>query len=83
MKRNQRRLCGVADGRIRARDPHQKQGADEVIWFTLADGNSIAVAPAHVRYVLPTDDGGTIICFAHGERFIVTQTPTEVVAKLG
>jgi hypothetical protein len=53
-----------------------------VIWFTLADGNSIAVAPAHVRYLLPTDDGGTIICFSSGERFVVSQTPTEVVAKL-
>lgn len=53
-----------------------------MIWFTLADGNSIAVAPAHVRYLLPTDDGGTIICFGAGERFTVSQTPTEVVAKL-
>ena len=54
-----------------------------LIWFTLADGNSIAVAPQHVRYLLPTDDGGTIICFSSGERFTVSQTPTEVVARLG
>jgi hypothetical protein len=54
-----------------------------VIWFTLADGNSIAVAPAHVRYLLPTDDGRTVICFSKDERFIVAQTPTEVAAKLG
>jgi hypothetical protein len=54
-----------------------------VIWFTLANGNSIAVAPAHVRYILPTDDGGTVICFSRDDRFTVSQTPTEVAAKLG
>jgi hypothetical protein len=53
-----------------------------MIWLTLADGNSIAVAPAHVRYLLPTDDGKTIVCLGPGERFTVAQTPTEVVAKL-
>jgi hypothetical protein len=61
----------------------QQQGSRCVIWFTLADGNSIAVAPAHVRYILPTDDGGTVICFSRDERFTVSQTPTEVAAKLG
>ncbi len=54
-----------------------------MIWLTLADGNSIAVAQAHVRYLLPTDDGKTIISLGAGERFTVSQTPTEVVAKLG
>ena len=31
-----------------------------LIWFTLADGDSIAVAPEHVRYIRPTEDGGTM-----------------------
>jgi hypothetical protein len=53
-----------------------------MIWFTLTDGDSIAVAPEHVRYIRPTDDGGTILYFSRDERFTVTQTPTEVAAKL-
>lgn len=53
-----------------------------MIWFTLTDGDSIAVAPEHVRYIRPTDDGGTTIYFSRDERFTVTQTPTEVAAKL-
>ena len=53
-----------------------------MIWFTLEDGDSIAVAPEHVRYIRPTDEGGTTIFFARDDRFTVTQTPTEVAAKL-
>ena len=53
-----------------------------MIWFTLEDGESIAVAPEHVRYIRPTDEGGTIIYFSRDDRFTVTQTPTEVAAKL-
>jgi len=53
-----------------------------LIWFTLTDGDSIAVAPEHVRYIRPTDDGGTTLYFSRDERFTVTQTPTEVAAKL-
>ena len=53
-----------------------------MIWFTLEDGDSIAVAPEHVRYIRPTEDGGTVIHFSRDERFTVTQTPTEVAAKL-
>ena len=53
-----------------------------MIWFTLEDGESIAVAPEHVRYIRPTDEGGTVIYFSRDDRFTVTQTPTEVAAKL-
>jgi hypothetical protein len=53
-----------------------------MIWFTLEDGDSIAVAPEHVRYIRPTEDGGTIIFFSREERFTVALTPTEVAAKL-
>ena len=53
-----------------------------MIWFTLTDGDSIAVAPEHVRYIRPTADGGTTLYFSRDERFTVTQTPTEVAAKL-
>lgn len=53
-----------------------------MIWFTLADGESIAVAPEHVRYIRPTENGGTTIFFSRDERFTVTQTPTEVAARL-
>jgi hypothetical protein len=53
-----------------------------MIWFTLEDGESIAVAPEHVRYIRPTDEGGTVIFFSRDDRFTVTQTPTEVAAKL-
>ena len=53
-----------------------------MIWFTLEDGDSIAVAPRHVRYIRPTDEGGTVIYFARDDRFTVTQTPTEVIDKL-
>ena len=53
-----------------------------MIWFTLADGDSIAVAPEHVRYIRPTDSGGTIIFFSRDEKFTVTQPPTEVAARL-
>ena len=53
-----------------------------MIWFTLADGNSIAVAPEHVRYVLPTRGGESVICFSRRERFTVAHPPTEVVARL-
>jgi hypothetical protein len=53
-----------------------------MIWFTLTDGDSIAVAPEHVRYIRPTEDGGTTLYFSRDERFTVSQTPTEVAAKL-
>ena len=53
-----------------------------MIWFTLTDGDSIAVAPEHVRYIRPTEGGGTILFFSRDERFEVIQTPTEVAAKL-
>ncbi len=53
-----------------------------MIWFTLTDGDSVAVAPEHVRYIRPTEDGGTIIYFSRDDRFEVTQTPTEVAQKL-
>jgi len=53
-----------------------------MIWFTLTDGDSIAVAPEHVRYLRPTDEGGTLIHFSREDRYEVTQTPTEVAAKL-
>ena len=53
-----------------------------MIWFTLSDGNSIAVAPEHVRYILPTESGGTVICFGRDERFTLSQPPTEVAARL-
>lgn len=53
-----------------------------MLWFTLSDGNSIAVAPEHVRYLLPTEGGETVICFSRDERFTVAQPPTEVAARL-
>jgi hypothetical protein len=54
-----------------------------LIWFTLTDGESIAVAPEHVRYIRPTEDGGeTVIHFSRDDYFTVTQTPIEVVARL-
>ncbi len=53
-----------------------------MIWFTLADGDSIAVAPEHVRYIRPTEDGGTLIFFSRHERFEVALPPTEVAARL-
>ena len=53
-----------------------------MIWFTLADGDSIAVAPEHVRYLRTTEDGGTVIHFSREDHFEVTQTPTEVAARL-
>ncbi|MGZ8348318.1 MAG: hypothetical protein ACXWUP_14520 [Allosphingosinicella sp.] len=53
-----------------------------MIWFTLTDGESIAIAPEHVRYVRPTDDGDTTIFFSRDDRCTVALTPTEVVAKL-
>ena len=54
-----------------------------MIWFTLTDGESVAVAPEHVRYVRPTEEGGeTVIHFSRDDYFTVTQTPTEVVARL-
>ena len=55
---------------------------DELIWFTLTDGESIAVAPEHVRYIRPTEGGETVIYFSRDEKFTVIQTPTEVAAKL-
>ena len=54
-----------------------------MIWFTLTDGDSIAVAPEHVRYIRPTEDGGeTVIHFSRDDCFTVTQTPIEVAARL-
>jgi hypothetical protein len=53
-----------------------------LIWFTLTDGDSIAVAPEHVRYIRPTEGGETVIYFSRDEKFTVTQTPTEVIARI-
>jgi hypothetical protein len=53
-----------------------------LIWFTLTDGDSIAVAPEHVRYIIPTEGGETVIHFSRDDHFTVSQTPTEVVARL-
>jgi hypothetical protein len=53
-----------------------------VIWFTLTDGETIAIAPEHVRYIRPTDDGETIVHFSRDDRVTVALPPTEVVARL-
>ena len=53
-----------------------------MIWFTLTDGETIAIAPEHVRYIRPTDDGETIVHFSRDDRVTVALPPTEVVAKL-
>ena len=53
-----------------------------MIWFTLEDGESVAVAAEHVRYVRPTDEGTTILYFARDDRLEVALPSTEVVAKI-
>ncbi|WP_114953770.1 hypothetical protein [Sphingosinicella terrae] len=53
-----------------------------MIWFTLEDGDSVAVAPEHVRYVRPTDEGTTILYFSRDDRLEVALPSTEVVAKI-
>lgn len=75
-------MPSLADPSRRAdKVPRSGQEA-RLIWFTLPDGDSIALAPEHVRYIRPTDDGGTIVHFARDDRIVVTQTPTEVAARL-
>lgn len=53
-----------------------------MIWFTLTDGETIAIAAEHVRYIRPTDDGETMVYFSRDDRVTVALPPTEVVAKL-
>ena len=53
-----------------------------MIWFTLSDGETVAVAPEHVRYVRPTEEGETILYFSRDDRLTLSLPTTEVVAKI-